>query len=129
MEYQWIDDSAQADGTRRLWVGLRNDSAEARGVCISAVWYSLQNPDPLGSNRGGTAVGMGTHSCRDLWQFHLLMPSHVHYVQGQIEMPEYPGEYSLSFSVSATVLDYRGDNRLDVQAKSNTAIVSIAREE
>jgi hypothetical protein len=72
---------------------------------------------------------MGTHSCRDLFQFHLLMPSQVHYVQGQIQMPHYSGKYLVSFSVSARTLDDRGDGRLDVEAKSPIATVSIAPEE
>jgi hypothetical protein len=129
VEYRWIDEPGRGSGKRRLWVGLGNDSADTRAVCITAVWYSLEDPRPLGVNRGGTAVGMGTHSCRDLVQFHLLTPSQAHYVLGEIEMPEYSGTYSMSLAVHAETLDPIGNGRVEVKAKSTTTTVTIPQEE
>jgi hypothetical protein len=125
VEYSEIDGVFLAGESMRFWIGLRNNSDHPRAVCLTAVWYSFQNADEHGSNSGGSAIGMSPHSCRDLSQFQLLMPSQTTYVLARVDAPDSPGKYSMHFSVSARTRDKRGEGALDVEAESAAAAVSI----
>ena len=114
VEYRWVDRTPRADGSRRLWVGLRNDSPSERAVCLDSIWYSHSNPD--GGVSGGSLIPMSPHGCRDLWQFNLLPPSQAVFVLGTIHNAATLDVRPLSISVAATSYDVRGENPLDIHA-------------
>jgi hypothetical protein len=72
---------------------------------------------------------MSPHSCRELDQFHLVMPSDVYYVLGEIRDPELAGKYTISVTADATCRDAQGLRLPDVKAQAQSVAVEIGPKE
>jgi hypothetical protein len=114
VDYRWIDETPRPDETRRVWIGLRNGSDTPVSVCMEAVSYTITHPD--GSMSFGPAAPMVAHTCRELSQFTLVLPSQTSYVLGEVRLP-YEMHYSFRFSIHAKAYDYRGQTAATIFAE------------
>jgi hypothetical protein len=98
------DFAADPGSTVRVWIGVKNQTGEARALCIKSIWYSFD----LGEQgvEGGSGKPMSPGECSMPQSGQLLLSGETLFRLSSIDVPRVPAgtRVKLSFRISGVAL-------------------------